>query len=107
MTNPFHFLTAGPDEFVGRWPLVRAISDELVNGVSSYGIVGGKRCGKSSVLGMIQHLLQYDDELGGQALTLLLDPMEWEGELDRLPIFGPRFCVPWHWRSQRIVKLKS
>ncbi len=82
MTNPFHFFAASPNEFVGRWPLVRAISDELVQGISSYGIVGGKRCGKSSVLAMIQYLLQYDNELGDQALTLLVDPMGWEGELD-------------------------
>ena len=54
--NPFHFNPAGPNEFVGRWPLVRELAGELALGASSYACVGGRRFGKTSLLSMVRHI---------------------------------------------------
>lgn len=59
MANPFHYnRPVRPENFVGRWPLVHKIADDLarVDG-ESYAIVGGRRFGKSSTLLALQHTL--------------------------------------------------
>jgi len=59
MCNPFHYnRPVEPQDFVGRWPLVHQVADDLarVNG-ESYAIVGGRRFGKSSLLLALKHTL--------------------------------------------------
>ncbi len=59
MHNPFHYnRPVEPQDFVGRWPLVHQIADDLaqING-ESYAIVGGRRFGKSSMLLALRHTL--------------------------------------------------
>ncbi len=59
MSNPFHYnRPVEPEHFVGRWPLVHRIADDLARvGGDSYAVVGGRRFGKSSLLLALQHQL--------------------------------------------------
>jgi hypothetical protein len=59
MTNPFHYnRPVEPAYFVGRWPLVHKIADDLARADGdSYAIVGGRRFGKSSLLLALQQQL--------------------------------------------------
>jgi len=52
MKNPFHFnRPTRPENFVGRQAIVEQIADDLCDWEGeSYGIVGGRRFGKTSVL---------------------------------------------------------
>src|SRR5438445_4732656 len=52
-TNPFHFGPATGEEFVGRWPLVQEMENELRNGHGSFGCIGGRRFGKTSILSVL------------------------------------------------------
>jgi hypothetical protein len=64
--NRFYFNTpTKPQDFVGRSVLL----EEMVNGLKSgrpdsYGIVGGRRFGKSSLIGMLAHRLSEDLKQG-------------------------------------------
>ncbi len=74
--NPFDFGPARPTEFVGRWPLVNELADQLAAGQASYGIIGGRRFGKTSILNVLRHTL-WETHGAGSArpvLPLLLDP---------------------------------
>jgi len=52
---------------VGRWGQVEAITHDLINpGGHSHIVIGGRRFGKSSFLGALQHFLLKQMELNGQ-----------------------------------------
>jgi len=57
--NPFHYLLpVSPEDFVGRWPLVKSIAQDLtLNDGDSHAIIAGRRCGKSSILNAIVYQL--------------------------------------------------
>lgn len=75
--NPFHFNPAISDEFVGRWSLVREMVAELNAGQISYACIGGRRFGKTSLLGVLRELLGHPTTAQSFASTLplLIDPM--------------------------------
>lgn len=58
--NPFRYLHyVSPTDFVGRWPLVESIAQDLTheNG-DSHAIIAGQRCGKSSILEALAYQLR-------------------------------------------------
>lgn len=57
--NPFNYnLPATPDQFVGRWPQVKKIAQDLMGEYDcGYACIGGKRMGKSSLLIALHHYL--------------------------------------------------
>src|SRR5689334_22105023 len=57
--NPFRFnLPTPPEDFVGRHTLVEAITRDLASrDGDSYGVIGGRRLGKSSLLAAIEEAL--------------------------------------------------
>ena len=60
LRNPFRYLQyVAPDDFIGRWPLVEAIAQDLraENG-DSHAIIAGQRCGKTSLLEALAHQLR-------------------------------------------------
>ena len=59
MKNPFHFnRPTRPEDFLGRWAIVEQIVDDLYEWEGeSYGIVGGRRFGKSSMLLALENSL--------------------------------------------------
>jgi hypothetical protein len=60
LNNPFHFsLPTRPDEFAGRHSLLDEMTEDLcsLSGRNSYGIVAGRRAGKSSLLLALEHNL--------------------------------------------------
>ncbi len=76
--NPFRYLqSVSHSDFVGRWPLVESIAQDLVseNG-DSHAIIAGQRYGKTSILGALSHqlyqpvILESGDSL---ALPLYID----------------------------------
>jgi hypothetical protein len=75
-SNPFHFTKpVRPENFLGRNAVVNKITDDLCDLYGdSYGIVGGRRFGKSSLLKALEHEL----------ITRL---EETERDLQVLPIF--------------------
>ncbi|MCC6190318.1 MAG: ATP-binding protein [Anaerolineales bacterium] len=58
--NPFQYLDpVRPEAFVGRWPLVKGLDLNLrLEGGNSHAFIAGRRCGKSSVLATVGHLLR-------------------------------------------------
>ncbi|MCX6043975.1 MAG: AAA-like domain-containing protein [Chloroflexi bacterium] len=57
--NPFRYLqSVSPSDFVGRWPLVESIAQDLIleNG-DSHAIIAGQRYGKTSILSALSHQL--------------------------------------------------
>jgi ABC-type uncharacterized transport system fused permease/ATPase subunit len=52
MSNPFHYnRPTRPEDFLGRHAIVSKIADTLYNlSGDSYGIIGGRRFGKTSLL---------------------------------------------------------
>lgn len=73
--NPFHFGPAGPDEFVGRWPLIKEMAVQMTRGLNSYACIGGRRFGKSSILNVLGYVLQHEKTLSGRVLILRVDPL--------------------------------
>ncbi|MBN1147042.1 MAG: AAA-like domain-containing protein [Anaerolineales bacterium] len=65
--NPFQYLRpVSPEDFIGRWRLVREIADDLtLEGGESHAIVGGRRCGKSSLLVALAHQLRQPETVEG------------------------------------------
>src|SRR5690242_18193299 len=59
MKNPFHFnRPTRPEDFLGRWAIVEQMVDDLYDlEGESYGIVGGRRFGKSSMLRVLEDSL--------------------------------------------------
>lgn len=73
--NPFHFGPATPDEFVGRWPLIKEMAVQVAYGPSNYACIGGRRFGKSSILNVLEYVLLHERSLCGRLLTLRVDPL--------------------------------
>jgi len=76
--NPFQYLRPVPPEsFVGRWPLVREIAEDLVReGGESHAVIAGRRCGKSSLLVALAHQLRQPETVESGdwlALPILFD----------------------------------
>ncbi|CAN5783094.1 hypothetical protein BH10CHL1_BH10CHL1_22690 [soil metagenome] len=76
--NPFRYLqNVSPSDFVGRWPLVESIAQDLVREEGdSHAIIAGQRYGKTSILGALSHQLYQpvNLELGDSlALPLYID----------------------------------
>lgn len=63
--NPFQYLRPVPPEaFVGRWPLVCEIAEDLLlEGGESHALVAGRRCGKSSLLVALAHQLRQPETM--------------------------------------------
>jgi len=59
MSNPFNFNDPTPtDKFLGRWDTVNGIVKDLCAAQNnSHAIIGGRRCGKTSLLHMLQDSL--------------------------------------------------
>lgn len=73
--NPYDFLPAPPSRFIGRWSEVDMIAHDMACGASSYGCIGGRRCGKTSMLRMVEHILCHDSRFAGRTVVLYEDPM--------------------------------
>lgn len=73
--NPFHFGPVGPDNFVGRWPLIKEMAVQVAHGSNSYACIGGRRFGKSSILNVLDYVLLHEKSLCGRLLTLCVDPL--------------------------------
>jgi hypothetical protein len=76
--NPFQYLqSVTPEAFVGRWPLVKHIADDLAHEQGdSHAIIAGQRCGKTSLLlALAQQLRQQAQQESGdyRALPLYID----------------------------------
>jgi hypothetical protein len=75
LRNPFRYLQyVSPDGFIGRWPLVESIAQDLhaKNG-NSHAIIAGQRCGKTSLLEALAHQLRQPIALEpGDSLALPL-----------------------------------
>jgi hypothetical protein len=75
--NPFRYLRPiPPEEFLGRWSLVKEIAWDLaLEDGDSYACIGGRRFGKSSLLLALHHYLRTPEAQGGDhvVLPLLLD----------------------------------
>lgn len=58
--NPFRYLHyVSPEDFVGRWPLVDSIAQDLIHqDGDSHAIIAGQRCGKSSLLEALAYQLR-------------------------------------------------
>ncbi len=58
--NPFQVgKPVAPEHFVGRWPLVEKIAQQLIQDDGpSFAVIGGRRIGKSSLLSVIAHQLR-------------------------------------------------
>ena len=78
--NPFHYLRPVPIEnFVGRWPLVREISADLVSERGeSHALIAGKRCGKSSVLKAISYQLREMESIDAGDWVPLIIPFSFK-----------------------------
>ncbi len=84
MRNPFHFNgPTQPEDFLGRRVIVEKIADDLYdwNG-DSYGIVGGRRFGKSSMLLALEH-----------SLIKRLEKVD-IGHLHVIPVYVPLKAMP-------------
>ena len=57
--NPFNYLrSVPPAAFLGRWPLVRTIAQDLLGASdNSHAIIAGRRLGKTSLLRALEHHL--------------------------------------------------
>ena len=55
--NPFNYLrSVPPAAFLGRWPLVRTIAQDLLGASdNSHAIIAGRRLGKTSLLRALEH----------------------------------------------------
>ena len=76
--NPFRYLKpVRPEDFYGRWPLVKRVAFDLsIEGGDSHAFIAGRRCGKSSILEAIEYQLiqQTQNDIGDwHTLPLLLD----------------------------------
>lgn len=75
--NPFRYLRpVPPDQFLGRWLLVKEMALDLtLDDGDSYACIGGRRFGKSSLLIALHHYLRTSEAQEGdhKALPLLLD----------------------------------
>jgi len=74
--NPFHYLNAvSPNEFIGRWPLVKQMGDDLVlDHGDSYACIGGRRFGKTSLLNVLHHYLRQPENQGDHIpLPVIID----------------------------------
>lgn len=58
--NPFQVgKPVAPEHFVGRWPLVKKMAQQLIQDDGpSYAVIGGRRIGKSSLLSVLAHHLR-------------------------------------------------
>jgi len=59
LRNPFRYLQyVSPDDFIGRWPLVDSIAQDLrADHGDSHAIIAGQRCGKTSLLEALAYQL--------------------------------------------------
>ena len=79
MPNPYNFGNPVPPELmVGRWDQVEAITHDLINQAGhSHIVIGGRRFGKSSFLGSLQHRLlkfvEQEKERGWYIFPVLVD----------------------------------
>lgn len=79
MSNPYNFGNpVPPEQMVGRWNQVEAITHDLINpGGHSHIVIGGRRFGKSSFLGSLQHHLlkqaEQEKERGWYIFPVLVD----------------------------------
>ena len=73
--NPFHFGSTSVEEFVARWPLIKEMAGQLAYGPNSYACSGGRRFGKSSILKVLDYVLQHEQSLQGRILTLRVAPL--------------------------------
>lgn len=76
--NPFRFSRpAAVANFVGRWPDVQRVAADLtIDDGDSFGLIGGRRCGKSSFLLALAHQLQEEEFAADgdwRALPLAID----------------------------------
>jgi len=93
-SNPFRYLLpVSPENFVGRWALVKHIASDmkLIDG-DSHAIIAGRRCGKSSLLRAIAFRLCQQESRNENYLIAMPILFDFKSESDTFKSVGEVFA---------------